>query len=112
MEVGASASSPRRVACATTLVGITLPAGFCAIVYADTLGATRHMTVAPNGDVFVAVSNRQNAPGGVIALRDSDHDGQADVRRRWHTAGSRADRHAARAPQAATGRRAVSAKGD
>jgi len=57
MAVGAeSAPSGQRVACATTLVGITLPAGFCATVFADTLGAARHMTVAPNGDVFVAVS--------------------------------------------------------
>jgi glucose/arabinose dehydrogenase len=87
MEVGA-ASGQQRVACATTLVGITLPAGFCATVYADTLGPTRHIAVAPNGDLFVAVSNRQNAPGGVIALRDADKDGQAEVRRRWGSGGN------------------------
>jgi len=84
----AAAGAARRVACSTTLVGIaTLPPGFCAIVYADTLGGARHMAVAPNGDVFVAITNRQNVPGGVVALRDSDNDGQADVRRRWGTGG-------------------------
>jgi len=88
LDVGATWSSSGRVACATTLVGITLPSGFCAVVFADSLGAARHMTVAPNGDVFVAISNRQNTPGGVIALRDSDRDGQADVRRRFGTGGN------------------------
>jgi len=47
-----------RVACATALVGITLPPGFCATVFADSLGPARHMAVAPNGDVFVAIGNR------------------------------------------------------
>jgi len=89
MAVGAeSAPSGQRVACATTLVGITLPAGFCATVFADTLGAARHMTVAPNGDVFVAVSTRQTVRGGVVALRDADRDGQAEVRRRFGDGGN------------------------
>ena len=35
--------------------GITLPPGFCALVVADNLGAARHMTVAPNGDLYVAL---------------------------------------------------------
>ena len=84
VTAGAVPDAGRRVACATNLVGIaTLPPGFCAIVFADTLGPARHMAVAPNGDVFVTISNRQNAPGGVVALRDSDNDGQADVRRRF-----------------------------
>ena len=89
MAVGAEATpAGGRVACATTLVGVTLPAGFCATVFADTLGAARHMTVAPNGDVFVAISNRQTVRGGVIALRDADRDGQAEVRRRFGDGGN------------------------
>jgi glucose/arabinose dehydrogenase len=89
MSVGAEATpAGGRVACATALVGVTLPAGFCATVFADTLGAARHMTVAPNGDVFVAISNRQNVRGGVIALRDADRDGQAEVRRRFGDGGN------------------------
>ena len=89
MSVGAEATpAGGRVACATTLVGVTLPTGFCATVFADTLGAARHMTVAPNGDVFVAISNRQTVRGGVIALRDADRDGQAEVRRRFGDGGN------------------------
>ena len=87
--MGAAAATPAggRVACATNLVGLTLPAGFCATVFADTLGSARHMVVAPNGDVFVAVGNRQQVRGGVVALRDSDRDGRSDVQRRFGTGG-------------------------
>ena len=35
--------------------GIKLPAGFCALVVADNIGPARHLTVAPNGDVFAAL---------------------------------------------------------
>ena len=40
-----------RVRCDADNGGITLPAGFCAVVVADRLGAARHMAVTPNGDV-------------------------------------------------------------
>jgi glucose/arabinose dehydrogenase len=58
--------------------GLTLPAGFCASVFADSLQGARHMWIAPNGDVFVARQGRGN--GGIWALRDSDGDGKADER--------------------------------
>src|SRR2546426_655852 len=60
--------------------GITLPAGFCAVVVADQVGAPRHLAVAPNGDVFVALQSR---PGGVLALRDTTGDGKADITERF-----------------------------
>ena len=63
--------------------GIQLPDGFCAFVVADGLGAVRHLDVAPNGDIFVAIRNQQNAPGGIIALRDTDGDGRADLEERF-----------------------------
>jgi len=76
-------SSPR---CASDNGGITLPDGFCAVVVADQVGRARHITVAPNGDVLVALarSGTRSAPidGGVLVLRDTDGDGVADVRRR------------------------------
>src|SRR5256884_92918 len=64
--------------------GITLPAGFCAVVVADQVGAPRHLAVAPNGDVFVALQSR---PGGVLALRDTTGDGKADVTERFGSEG-------------------------
>ena len=64
--------------------GLTLPAGFCASVFADNLGRARHLTVAPSGDVYVntwssSYTELKNAPGGyLVALRDTNHDGKAD----------------------------------
>lgn len=54
--------------------GITLPAGFKAVVVADGLSGLRGLAVAPNGDVYGKVRGR-----GVVALRDNDGDGVADV---------------------------------
>ncbi|MDQ6887933.1 MAG: PQQ-dependent sugar dehydrogenase [Gemmatimonadota bacterium] len=65
--------------------GITLPAGFCATVFADSVGGARHIAVAPNGDVFVQlIAARQvsesgtSAKGGILAMRDRNRDGKAD----------------------------------
>jgi glucose/arabinose dehydrogenase len=58
---------------------IALPDGFCASVFADGIGAARHMAVTPSGDVFVAISDdRDGNPGQVVALRDADGDGVAE----------------------------------
>ena len=67
--------------------GITLPAGFCAVVYADVDGVTRHLAVAANGDVFVALNNRRDEQGGVQVLRDTNGDGKADMSERWAVGG-------------------------
>lgn len=70
---------PRSSAhCAPDNGGIVLPKGFCASVFADSLPGPRHLVVAPNGDVFVALSQ-----GGVMALRDRNGDGVADERNRF-----------------------------
>ena len=64
--------------------GLTLPAGFCASVFADNLGRARHLTVAPSGDLYVntwssSYTELKNAPGGyLVALRDTNRDGKAD----------------------------------
>ena len=58
--------------------GIILPTGFCARIYADSLGAVRHLTVAANGDVFANVRTRGRTPGALLALRDTNGDGRAD----------------------------------
>ncbi|HMB73810.1 MAG TPA: PQQ-dependent sugar dehydrogenase, partial [Gammaproteobacteria bacterium] len=63
---------------------VTLPAGFTATVFADELGAARHLAVRGNGDVFVTIRNTRrladpnSASGGLAALRDTDGDGDAD----------------------------------
>jgi glucose/arabinose dehydrogenase len=81
--------SHRAAPCDPNNAGITLPDGFCATLFADSLGAPRHMTVAANGDVIVnarpmRTQNQQTPsdPGGVYILRDADGDGKAETKRR------------------------------
>jgi glucose/arabinose dehydrogenase len=52
------------------------PAGFKVSIFADKLDHPRWMTVAPNGDVFLAESNE----GKITLLRDTDGDGRAEER--------------------------------
>ena len=78
-----SAAQARRPECPAGNAGLTLPGGFCALVVAESVGRARHLVVAPNGDLFVALRARRDGPGGVLALRDTTGDGVADVRRRF-----------------------------
>jgi len=79
----AQAASGAPAACSD--VGITLPAGFCATVFADNLGHVRHMVVAPNGVVYVntwsGVYYKTRPPEGgfLVALQDTAGQGRADV---------------------------------
>jgi glucose/arabinose dehydrogenase len=83
--------------CATDNAGITLPAGFCATVFADSLGRVRYVTVAPNGDVYASIEGTRPAPpgqtvkpprGAFVALRDADNNGRADEIRYAGTRGN------------------------
>src|SRR5436189_5146709 len=65
-------------ACEADNGGIKLPDGFCAVVAADAVGTARHVTVAPNGDVYVAIQQRGGDAAGFVALRDADGDGKFD----------------------------------
>ena len=84
---GAVASA---AACPGDNGGITLPAGFCATVFADSLGHVRHLVVAGNGDVYVNTWGGKYYPEGttppnpfLIALRDTNRDGRADMIQRF-----------------------------
>jgi glucose/arabinose dehydrogenase len=61
-------------ACDPNNGGITVPTGFCAFIAADNLGTARHLVVAANGDVYVALQN-----GGVMALRDTTSEGRFET---------------------------------
>jgi glucose/arabinose dehydrogenase len=58
--------------------GLTLPAGFHAIVVADNVGSARHIVVRDNSDIYVALEHMKNG-GGIIAMRDNNGDGKPDV---------------------------------
>lgn len=73
----------QKPVCDPDNAGLTLPEGFCALIVADQVGQARHLTLAPNGDVFVAIKAGQDSPGGVLALRDTTGDGVADLKQRF-----------------------------
>jgi glucose/arabinose dehydrogenase len=61
--------------------GLVLPEGFCATVVASQLGPVRQLAVAPNGDLYAALSGKPgDNTGGVLAFRDKDGDGKPDER--------------------------------
>jgi glucose/arabinose dehydrogenase len=79
-------STAAAVPCDPDNAGLTLPAGFCATIFADRIGAPRHMVVAANGDVLVvgnpyrgtdSAGTRQ--PGSLMLLRDANGDGKAEL---------------------------------
>ena len=80
-------------ACSGDNGGITLPDGFCATLFADLSGGPRHIAVAPNGDVFVQLLEsgkgleNGTGKGGILALRDANHDGRADTSVSFGSAG-------------------------
>lgn len=57
---------------------IKLPAGFSASVFADNLGRARHLTVAPNGDVYVKLERLKDGKG-IVHLSDANKDGVAEI---------------------------------
>lgn len=77
-------------ACPNDDSGLTLPAGFCATVFADSIGHARHMVSAPNGVLYVNTwsgryyGNDTPPSGGfLVALQDKSGSGKADVVKRF-----------------------------
>jgi glucose/arabinose dehydrogenase len=88
-STGSASSTAASAACPSDNGGITLPSGFCATVFADSLGHPRHIVVNANGDVYVNTWSGQyyNTPapagGFLVALRDTSNDGKADIIKRF-----------------------------
>lgn len=81
-----------RTSSATSATGgcddsIKLPPGFCATVFSESAGPARHLVVRHNGDVIVGVLDQHRQPGGLLALRDTNHDGHADLAERFGESG-------------------------
>lgn len=62
----------------STGTGITLPEGFTATVFADGVGYIRHIAVSDDGVVYGALYKARD-DGGIVALKDEDSDGKADI---------------------------------
>ena len=85
---GGQSSAAGFPACDPDNGGLLLPDGFCALVVADGLGGIRHIDVAANGDVYVRNRGVRGGGGGatgdgIVALRDADGDGRAEVVERF-----------------------------
>ncbi len=63
--------------------GLFLPGNFEALVVADGIGRARHLAVNDNGDIYVKLSSSDSLQGGNMALRDTNHDGRADIIERF-----------------------------
>jgi glucose/arabinose dehydrogenase/mono/diheme cytochrome c family protein len=85
-STGTAASS----ACPSNDTGLTLPAGFCATIFADNIGHARHMVVASDGVLYVNTwSGRYYAGspphegGFLVAMHDTAGHGTANVIERF-----------------------------
>jgi glucose/arabinose dehydrogenase len=85
-----AAAAPPAPTCPGDNGGLTLAPGFCATIFADNLGHTRHMTVAADGTLYVNTWSGQyfgfdKVPDGgfLIALQDKNGDGKAEVVQRF-----------------------------
>lgn len=88
MFSGSANAAP--TSCAHDDTGLTLPAGFCATIFADGIGHARHLSVAQNGVVYVntwsGVYYGNDVPhegGFLVALQDSKGTGVADITQRF-----------------------------
>lgn len=82
--VGSMASA--QPSCPGDDTGLTLPAGFCASVFADNIGHARHMVVSPSSVVYVNTwsgeyygKDTPHSGGFLIALQDKTDGGKANV---------------------------------
>ena len=81
-----SATAPPQAAatdCKGNAVGITLPNGFCATIFADNIGHARQMAFAPDGTLYVNTwsgiyYNNGPVPAGgfIVALKDTHGGGR------------------------------------
>jgi glucose/arabinose dehydrogenase len=87
--LSAGAATATTPACANAS-GLTLPAGFCATVFADKIGHARHLSVASNGVVYVNTwgQSGEDEPGGfLVALQDTNGRGNANLIKRFGSPG-------------------------
>jgi glucose/arabinose dehydrogenase len=95
---GSATQSVATTACSGDNAGLTLPAGFCATIFADSVGRARHLVVNSNGDVYTVLEGTrppqrgQPAPAtpmaAVVAMRDANHDGRAEMIQRFAVTGN------------------------
>jgi glucose/arabinose dehydrogenase/cytochrome c5 len=85
-----AADAPTPTGCPNDDSGLSLPAGFCAGIFADGIGHARHLTVSPAGVVYANTwsgryygNTTPHAGGFLVALKDTKGSGKADVIERF-----------------------------
>jgi len=85
-----SAREAKGQACPNDDSGLSLPAGFCATVFAEGIGHARHMVVSPSGVLYVNTwsgryygNDTPHAGGFLVALEDKSGSGKAEVTERF-----------------------------
>jgi glucose/arabinose dehydrogenase/mono/diheme cytochrome c family protein len=80
----------KSASCSHDDSGLTLPAGFCATVFADSIGHARHIVAAPSGVVYVNTwsgdyydYDKVHEGGFLVALQDKAGAGKADTVERF-----------------------------
>jgi glucose/arabinose dehydrogenase len=74
-----AACGPQQRQPAAGSADFSLPPGFEARVFAEGVGkGSRHLAIRDNGDVYVKLERLREGKG-IVALRDSDGDGKADI---------------------------------
>ena len=80
----------KNSSCAQDNSGLTLPAGFCATVFADGIGHARHLVAGPGGALYVNTwsgeyfdMDKVHEGGFLVALQDKAGTGRADVIERF-----------------------------
>lgn len=84
------AKQTKSSACPNDDSALKLPPGFCATVFADGIGHARRLAVSPSGLVYVNTwsgryfgNDVPHAGGFLVALRDKNGTGKADVIERF-----------------------------
>ena len=85
-----AAKKNKNSSCKPDDSGLTLPAGFCATVFADGIGHARHMVVGPSGALYVNTwsgdyynFDKVHEGGFLVTLQDKTGTGKADVIERF-----------------------------
>lgn len=89
-QLAGPARLPAGQGCPSDDTGLKLPKGFCATIFADGIGHSREMVVAPDGVVYVNTwsgryygNTPPHAGGFLVALQDKTSSGKADVIERF-----------------------------
>lgn len=90
LTTSASLAQAQTKSCPNDDSGLTLPAGFCATIFADNIGHARHMVVSSDGVVYVNTwsgryygNDTPPAGGFLVALQDKTGSGKAGVIERF-----------------------------